>query len=349
MDPKHLESPKINLLPPSPKKSKIFWAQCREIRSWLIRLSLRLFKARWVPWFKVPPPARASVTIGVGIAPPINLLPKAQSEKRRIGIKGLSIQDLLIPILDHIPRPKFELPFASLDGYVPRKKNQQLVWFFRYFAIMLESGIPLVRTVKVLEKQAKGKFARGLKILREKIEKGATLADAMRASRLFPTFIVELAACGEVGGILDITSSRIFDCLQKQQVYRVGIAPTLGQLFRFFPLTPWKWWRIRKKIHLGQQLYLFSVLIDCGTPILNTLDILGESALTKRERRAWTSIKESVVTGSYVGDAMFKTRIFPPILVQMISVGERSRNLDMMLRKIAEFQFQEVEWIARGY
>lgn len=98
-----------------------------------------------------------------------------------------------------------------------------------------------------------------------------------------------------------------------------------------------------KKIALARFTRNLSAMIKAGVPILQALDIVGEASGNIVIERASKDVKESVRTGNSLAGPLADHPIFPPMVVQMISVGEDTGALDQMLEKIAEFYDQEVE------
>lgn len=104
--------------------------------------------------------------------------------------------------------------------------------------------------------------------------------------------------------------------------------PVLGQLTR--------------KMAIAKFSRTFSTLISSGVPILQALDIVAETAenavVTKAIRESRASIKE----GESISKPLGASSVFPPMVVQMISIGEETGALDSMLKKIADFYDGEV-------
>jgi type IV pilus assembly protein PilC len=73
------------------------------------------------------------------------------------------------------------------------------------------------------------------------------------------------------------------------------------------------------------------------------LDIVAESTGNEVLARAALDVKESVRSGETMASPLAKHDVFPPMVVQMISVGEDTGALDAMLDKISDFYDQEVE------
>ena len=89
-------------------------------------------------------------------------------------------------------------------------------------------------------------------------------------------------------------------------------------------------------------------LQDAGVSLIQSLDILeaifGNDYLTTKFR----AIKKDITEGKGLGESFEKTGIFPPIVVQMVSVGEQSGRLSEMLSSVASFFEQEVEYSVKN-
>ncbi len=101
----------------------------------------------------------------------------------------------------------------------PREKvkTKQLAIFTRQFSVMLDAGLPLVQCLDILSQQQDNPyFAKVLTRVREDVESGTTLADAMaRHQKVFDQLYVNMVEAGETGGILDIILQRLSTFLEK--------------------------------------------------------------------------------------------------------------------------------------
>jgi type IV pilus assembly protein PilC len=101
----------------------------------------------------------------------------------------------------------------------PREKvkTKQLAIFTRQFSVMLDAGLPLVQCLDILAQQQDNPyFSKVLTRVREDVEAGATLADAMsRHPKVFDQLYVNMVEAGETGGILDIILQRLSTFLEK--------------------------------------------------------------------------------------------------------------------------------------
>jgi type IV pilus assembly protein PilC len=84
-------------------------------------------------------------------------------------------------------------------------------------------------------------------------------------------------------------------------------------------------------------------LISSGVPILNGLDITARTAGNKVIEEAVLATRESISQGNTIAEPLKAASVFPPMVTQMISVGEQTGALDEMLEKIATFYDDEVD------
>jgi type IV pilus assembly protein PilC len=86
-----------------------------------------------------------------------------------------------------------------------------------------------------------------------------------------------------------------------------------------------------------------STLIRSGVPILQALEIVGETVNNAVISRAVHDVQDSVREGESLATPLAKHATFPPMVVQMMAVGEETGALEVMLAKVADFYDQEVE------
>jgi type IV pilus assembly protein PilC len=84
-------------------------------------------------------------------------------------------------------------------------------------------------------------------------------------------------------------------------------------------------------------------MIHAGVPILQALDIVADTSGNVVVGRAVRDVQESVRQGESLARPLEEHAVFPPMVVQMLAVGEDTGALDEMLHKISEFYDQEVE------
>jgi type IV pilus assembly protein PilC len=84
-------------------------------------------------------------------------------------------------------------------------------------------------------------------------------------------------------------------------------------------------------------------LISSGVPILSGLEITARTSGNKVVEMAVLSTRESISQGNTIAEPLKSCGVFPPMVTQMISVGEQTGALDEMLDKIANFYDSEVD------
>ena len=105
--------------------------------------------------------------------------------------------------------------------------------------------------------------------------------------------------------------------------------PVFGPLFR--------------KVSLARFSRTFATLIRSGVPIMTTLDIVAETAGNRVVAGAVLESRESVRAGNLLSEPLTGSKVFPPMVVRMIAIGERTGALEVLLEKIAEFYDAQVK------
>ena len=312
--------------------------------------------------------------------------------------------------------PAFKLP--GLSGI----SKKDLVIFTRQFATMIDAGLPLVQCLEILGKQEPHKkFAAVILKVREDVEGGAALADAMKKHpKTFDTLYVQLVAAGEIGGILDTILNRLAQYIEKNEklkakvkgamvypsvvlIVAVGVtvvlllfvtptfekmfkdfggampAPTqfiidvstwlqhyilylcgflVGAVFAFRAWVNWPRGRVQwdnitiraplfgpliRKVAVARFTRTLGTMISSGVPILDALEVVAKTAGNAVVERAIRYTKEKISEGKTIVQPLAETKVFPPMVVQMIGVGEATGAMDQMLTKIADFYDDEVD------
>ncbi len=89
-------------------------------------------------------------------------------------------------------------------------------------------------------------------------------------------------------------------------------------------------------------------LIKSGVPIMDAMETVGKTAGNMVVERAVQMARESIKEGKTLSEPLKKSFVFPPMVVQMVSVGEETGALDNMLAKIADFYEEEVDTAVEG-
>jgi type IV pilus assembly protein PilC len=98
-----------------------------------------------------------------------------------------------------------------------------------------------------------------------------------------------------------------------------------------------------QKIAVARFCRTLSTLIASGVPILDGLEITARTAGNAIIEDAIMAVRKGVEGGLTVAQPLKETGVFPPMVVQMIGVGEQTGALDAMLTKIADFYEEEVD------
>src|SRR6266498_2865389 len=312
-----------------------------------------------------------------------------------------------------------EISLTKVGRKVPPKT---LAVFTRQFSVMIDAGLPLVQCLEILANQQEHKtFAKILLQVRQDVEAGSTLADAMRKHpKAFDDLFVNMIAAGEAGGILDTILKRLATYIEKAvklkgqvkgaMVYPVaviGIAgiviavilwkviPTFAAMFEglgaqlplptrivigmsnwFIRILPFlvvfviafvflfkKYYAthhgrrvvdrmvlklpilgvLMQKIAVARFCRTLATLMASGVPILDSLEITARTAGNAIIEDAIMAVRKGVESGLTVAQPLKESGVFPPMVVQMIGVGEQTGALDAMLSKIADFYEEEVD------
>ena len=86
-----------------------------------------------------------------------------------------------------------------------------------------------------------------------------------------------------------------------------------------------------------------STMISSGVPIMDGLEIVARTSGNVIIENAIMKARESIAAGKTIAEPLAQTKVFPGMVVQMISVGEATGNMDAMLSKIADFYDEEVD------
>jgi type IV pilus assembly protein PilC len=132
----------------------------------------------------------------------------------------------------------------------------------------------------------------------------------------------------------------------------------VGSVLAFFALKKtekgaWYWDRfvlkapvfgpLARKVALARFSRTFATLIRSGVPIMGTLDIVADTAGNRIVAKAVFDSRESVRSGNLLSEPLSRSSVFPPMVVRMIAIGERTGSLEVLLEKIAEFYDAQVK------
>ncbi len=308
-------------------------------------------------------------------------------------------------------RTRREIDFGA---FFQRVSVEDVALLTRQLATLLRSGVPLVEALSaIIEQYEQPKLRAALTQIRDKVNEGTSLADALKAHpKIFEDLYVNMVAAGESSGTLDTVLDRLADHLDASGTLKnkvvsalaypafmvlfsmgvvalmmVVVVPKVTSIFEGFNATlPWytrllifvsnaiggywwlmllciagaiygfRRWRATPKgrsvwdarllnfpvagqlvlmIALARFSRTLSTLLASGVPLLTALDItrnvLGNAELMRVVEDARGSIRE----GESIAAPLKRSGRFPPIVTQMIAIGERSGQLEQMLGHVA--------------
>jgi type IV pilus assembly protein PilC len=145
----------------------------------------------------------------------------------------------------------------------------------------------------------------------------------------FTRRFILLIIAGVFGGIWGIkryyatdAGSRFIDALALKM-------PVIGTLVR--------------KVAIARFTRTLGTLVSCGVPILEGLRITAKTAGNRVVEAAVMAARAAVASGRTVAEPLRATPVFPPMVVQMINVGEQTGSMEEMLVKVADFYDDEVD------
>jgi len=301
-------------------------------------------------------------------------------------------------------------------------KPKVLTTFTRQLATLVDAGLPLLRGLRVLEKQERNAtLKRILADLSVAIEGGSTFSEALaQHPKVFNRLFINMVKAGELGGVLEVVLKRLAEFSEKAQkikgkvkaamfypvavlivavaimvllmtfvipkfkdvfagmnitmpkftllvlwlsdMVKNNILGTLGALavvvviFLLFIKTKFgrRIWdktklimpptgQVVTKVSISRFTRTLGTLISSGVPILQALTIVKETAGNVIIASAVAKVHESVKEGETITAPLEASRVFPPMVISMVDVGEQTGALPEMLLKIADNYDEEVD------
>ena len=107
--------------------------------------------------------------------------------------------------------------FENIAFLQPKVKEGDIILFARQFSTMIDAGLPIIQCIDILYAQQENKtFKLMLKRIKETVESGSTLAEALKKyPKHFDDLFVNMIAAGEAGGILDVILQRLAAYMEK--------------------------------------------------------------------------------------------------------------------------------------
>ncbi len=319
-------------------------------------------------------------------------------------------------------KPKPKDLFANVTFLQPKVKEKDIILFARQFSTMIDAGLPIIQCLDILHTQQDNPtFKKVLKQIKESVEGGATMAEALKAfPKHFDSLFVNMIAAGEAGGILDTILRRLAAYMEKAArlksrvkgamtyplatlaiaiivlaVILVFVIPVFQEMFAdfgselpaptqfvvflsdtvkskilyiiaaaiLFGFAFKKYYATEKgrdatdafvlklpvfglllrKVAVAKFSRTMGTMLASGVAILEALDIVAKTAGNRSVEKAIYNVRSGISEGRTMADPLTESGVFPPMVCQMISVGESTGALDAMLEKIADFYDEEVD------
>ncbi len=103
-----------------------------------------------------------------------------------------------------------------------------------------------------------------------------------------------------------------------------------------------------RKVAVARFTRTLGTMISSGVPILDALDVTAKTAGNRTIEQGIYYVRGKISEGKNIAGPLLETKVFPPMVVQMIGVGEATGAMDAMLNKIADFYDDEVDTAVAG-
>ena len=208
------------------------------------------------------------------------------------------------------------------------------------------------------------------------IEKNEKLKGKVKAAMVYPSVVLVVAVGVTVvlllfvtptfekmfkdfGGVMPAPTQFVIDIskfLQHYIIYMVVVTIGVVAGFRAYINWPkgrqqWDSFTIRtpifgpliRKVAVARFTRTLGTMISSGVPILDAMEVVAKTAGNSVVEKAIRYTKEKISEGKTIVQPLAETKVFPPMVVQMIGVGEATGAMDQMLTKIADFYDDEVD------
>ena len=102
------------------------------------------------------------------------------------------------------------------------------------------------------------------------------------------------------------------------------------------------------KLILSRFAKILGLLLASGVPVIKAMEITGEVVVNRRYREVLTAVREELAEGGSLSTSLRNTELFPPMLIHMVSVGEKGGTLEEMLTKAGSaFEKEFVSSVSR--
>ncbi len=100
---------------------------------------------------------------------------------------------------------------------------------------------------------------------------------------------------------------------------------------------------MNRKVVISRSIRTLGTMLSSGIPVLDALDLAAEVSGNYYYEQLWRRVAQEVMGGKQVFESLATSKLFPPMLVQMISAGEQTGKLGSVLERVSNYYDQEVE------
>ncbi len=168
----------------------------------------------------------------------------------------------------------------------------------------------------------------------------SAMYDGMGAKLPFPTLVCMTLSNALINYSWLIIIAVVLVVLGLRQYYKTPAGHLqIDAIFLKLPILG----DVLRKVAVARFCRTLGTLISSGVPILEGMDITARTAGNMVIQNAILKSKDAVEQGRNISGPLAETKVFPPMVVQMVGVGEATGALDAMLAKVADFYEDEVD------
>ncbi len=288
---------------------------------------------------------------------------------------GIPLVNALKVVKDQIPNRKLKQIAADIASFI-EEGGRFSTALTKYRGVFGDLYVSMIRAA-----EESGTLEETLKRLAEHIEKVENLRGKVKSALFYPVFVLFIASAiivfiltfvipkfqslyagmgGELPALtrLVIKASQILRDYIGWFVFGLVIAIIAFLQLRRLPAVKYFIDSVLLKLPVFGNLILkssiayfartLSSMIASGLNILDALEVAGDTANNEVVRKAIEKVRKQVEQGVRISVALSKSGIFPPMLINMVAIGEEAGNLDEMLSKVADFYEEEVDRTVDG-
>lgn len=307
---------------------------------------------------------------------------EAISKIREKGLFPTRVEDVTDPKTIKLKKPSNSFPSSypvtatnsPSTSVFSRITAAEVTAFIRKISYLVDAGLPLLRAFRILARQEKNaKLAKVIFGMSEAIEGGSTFSEALTMyPKVFNRTVVNMVKAGEAGGVLEVTTARLADYLDKENEVKSSMISSffmmlmsaivmsvliaiLGTVWVLNPIVVGiisllvigifigrMYNKLDKSRDFATIARMLGTLLSSGVPVLQALNLTRDNCRRASFREAMQRVHDSVKEGDTISMPLEACK-FPSIFVSMIDVGEETGALPEMLVKIAEMYDKDID------